>query len=356
MSLVAALSLCAASLAYANERADVQAELDAKSSSLAELSDRVKTSGDEIAELEDQISGMLDDINSQQAKRGKLQKRISALSKAMYMNGDQLNPLNIITSSDSLGDVLDQMEMRRKVLSEYLELSAEQGQVASELEVSYKQVSAQKDKQAQKLEKLRQEQEELSGAVMALQGRINELDAQERAVLEAAAEAERQAAAAAEAASQPVTSSPEPQEDTASAAAPEAANDDSAGNEKAEADADAKQSASSSSDSGWQSGVASAYGGSTDDTVNPDDPTATGDICDDYSMGVAVPMAWGPEEYYGRSVEITYNGNTVVATVNDCGGMGDGSRSLDLQPGVFKALGFDSCDDWGLREVEYRFL
>ena len=38
------------------------------------------------------------------------------------------------------------------------------------------------------------------------------------------------------------------------------------------------------------------------------------------------------------------------------GGMGGGSRSLDLQPGVWKAFGYSSCDDWGLRTVSYRIL
>ena len=37
-------------------------------------------------------------------------------------------------------------------------------------------------------------------------------------------------------------------------------------------------------------------------------------------------------------------------------GMGGGSRSLDLQPGVWKAFGYSSCDDWGLRTVSYRIL
>ena len=36
--------------------------------------------------------------------------------------------------------------------------------------------------------------------------------------------------------------------------------------------------------------------------------------------------------------------------------MGGGSRVLDLQPGVWKAFGFSSCNDWGLRTVSYRFL
>ena len=108
---------------------------------------------------------------------------------------------------------------------------------------------------------------------------------------------------------------------------------------------------------GWSTGVASAYGGSTDPyTPNPG-TTATGAVCDDWSMGVAVPMAWPRYwQYYGRTVEISYGGMTVFAIVNDCGYMGGGSRSLDLQPGVWKAFGFSSCNDWGLRTVSYRFL
>ncbi len=108
---------------------------------------------------------------------------------------------------------------------------------------------------------------------------------------------------------------------------------------------------------GWKTGIASAYGGSTDPyTPNPG-TTATGAVCDDWSMGVAVPMAWpNYRSYFGRTVEISYNGMTVYATVNDCGGMGGGSRSLDLQPGVWKAFGYSSCQAWGLRTVSYRFL
>ena len=107
----------------------------------------------------------------------------------------------------------------------------------------------------------------------------------------------------------------------------------------------------------WSTGVASAYGGSTDPyTPNPG-ITATGAVCDDWSMGVAIPTAWpNYRQYFGRTVEISYGGMTVYATVNDCGGMGGGSRSLDLQPGVWKAFGFSSCRDWGLRTVSYRFL
>lgn len=107
----------------------------------------------------------------------------------------------------------------------------------------------------------------------------------------------------------------------------------------------------------WYTGIASAYGGSSDPyTPNPG-VTATGAICNDTSMGVAVPMSMANyRSYFGRTVEIRYGGMTVYAVVNDCGYMGGGSRVLDLQPGVFKAFGFSNCYAWGLRTVSYRFL
>ncbi len=120
---------------------------------------------------------------------------------------------------------------------------------------------------------------------------------------------------------------------------------------------DSQPSTPADPDTGWHTGAASAYGGSSDPyTPNPG-WTATGAVCDDNSMGVAIPMSWpNCRSYLGRSVEISYGGKTVVAVVNDCGYMGGGSRSLDLQPGVFKAFGFSTCNDWGVRTVSYRFL
>ena len=41
----------------------------------------------------------------------------------------------------------------------------------------------------------------------------------------------------------------------------------------------------------WSTGLASAYGGSTDPSTGPESRTATGEICNDWSTGCAVPMA-----------------------------------------------------------------
>lgn len=115
-----------------------------------------------------------------------------------------------------------------------------------------------------------------------------------------------------------------------------------------------KETTTSNSNVGWTSGKASAYGGYTDPGCGT--ITANGSRVTESSMGVAIPLAWGRRDLLGHKVEIRYNGKTVTATINDLGGMGGGSRHLDLQPGVWRAFGFSSCNGWGVRTVQYRIL
>ena len=110
----------------------------------------------------------------------------------------------------------------------------------------------------------------------------------------------------------------------------------------------------SNSTAGWKTGVASAYGGYTDPGCGS--ITANGSRVTESSMGVAIPLAWGRRDLLGHKVEISYGGKTVTAVINDLGGMGGGSRALDLQPGVWRAFGFSSCNSWGVRTVKYRIL
>lgn len=113
----------------------------------------------------------------------------------------------------------------------------------------------------------------------------------------------------------------------------------------------------SSVEGGWQTGTASAYNiascyGST--------LTASGATLTEDSVTCAVPA--GQSYLMGRSVEIKWNGITVVATVTDTGGFGAYGRALDLAPGVCKAFGIDTsgaasnCNKWGVQTVQYRFI
>ena len=104
-------------------------------------------------------------------------------------------------------------------------------------------------------------------------------------------------------------------------------------------------------DGEWMCGLASAY---DVDNNTGGTATASGAILTSDSVTVAVPAS----QYYllGRTVEIRYGGKTITATVTDTGGFASYGRVLDLAGGCWKAFGFSSCYDWGVRAVQYRFL
>ena len=92
-------------------------------------------------------------------------------------------------------------------------------------------------------------------------------------------------------------------------------------------------------------GIAGAYGGSGNTR------TATGEIVNDSSMGVAIPISWpNYHMYLGKTILIFYGGWAVSATINDVGVLS--GRNLDLQPGVVRSFGF-TCAEWGNRSIQY---
>jgi len=104
-------------------------------------------------------------------------------------------------------------------------------------------------------------------------------------------------------------------------------------------------------DGEWMCGLASAY---DVDNNTGGSATASGSILTSDSVTVAVPAS---QRYLlGRTVEIRYGGKTITATVTDTGGFAGYGRVLDLAGGCWKAFGFSSCYDWGVRAVQYRFL
>ncbi|MEG2615988.1 MAG: hypothetical protein RR955_05645 [Raoultibacter sp.] len=102
---------------------------------------------------------------------------------------------------------------------------------------------------------------------------------------------------------------------------------------------------------GWKSGLASAY---DLDTNQGWDATASGVTLTSQSVTVAVPESQA--HLLGSAVEIVYDDKIVVATVTDTGGFEKYGRTLDLAAGVWKAFGFATWDEWGVRVVSYRFL
>ena len=108
--------------------------------------------------------------------------------------------------------------------------------------------------------------------------------------------------------------------------------------------------AASPEGTGWLVGSASAY--SLDDN-DGGDATASGIPLDETSLTVAVPESQA--SLLGAVVEIYYGGICVEAVVTDTGGFEDFGRSFDLAPGVWRAFGADDVEDWGVRDISYRF-
>lgn len=103
---------------------------------------------------------------------------------------------------------------------------------------------------------------------------------------------------------------------------------------------------------GWQVGAASAY------DLNDNDggeATASGIPLDETSLTVAVPEALSAS-HLGSYVEVYYGGICVKARITDTGVFDDYGRALDFAPGVWHAFGADSVDDWGVRDVFFRYV
>lgn len=286
----------------------------------------------------------------------------AALAKAAvyeYRGGSAQSLVKLLLEAESFDELVRNLVYLSSVVQYQVDEVEAQKERSARFDALMEDLNAQKDEQDRKLaeleEKKVQAEQTVSDASTKLQGAQGEYASMVEELQRKIEEAEAQGSAPAEpvAVDESNTNTVRPGDqmtDVAPDPSPSPAPDGGSGSDPAPEPAP-------DPGAGWSTGIASAYGGSTDPYAPNPGTTATGAVCDDWSMGVAVPMAWPRYwQYYGRTVEISYGGMTVLATVNDCGYMGGGSRVLDLQPGVWKAFGFSSCNDWGLRTVSYRFL
>lgn len=346
-------------IAYADEASeaqktvdDAQTTLDAAESSVSSLSAQYETLSRQVDSLQTSIDEMsAQAMESQQALiegRGAL-ARTAAYE---YRSGSASSLITLLLESSDFDELMRNFEYLEIIMRYRSDEIAAQKERSRQFEKLLDDLNFQKEEQNEALAELERKKAEAAQVVSSASSNLqNARDDQATRLVELqrkAEEMQRQGAVTgpvvvddADTVDRPDVVPPEtPVKPNPDPVVPDDGGDSSAGD-----------------NTGWQTGVASAYGGSTDPyTPNPG-TTATGAVCDDNSMGVAVPMAWPNYwQYYGRTVEISYGGMTVLATVNDCGGMDGGNRSLDLQPGVWKAFGFTSCINWGLRTVNYRFL
>lgn len=352
-------------LAVSDARAAIEASklsLDEATARLNSLKSEYDALSDEIDDMQSQIDELAVQVLDAQNAMLKGRDSLSATAVYEYRNDTSLVMLDAILGAESITELATNLGYISQIMDYQADEIEKQKNLKSELESVSGELTAKKSEQEAKLGELDRKQDEAQAVVNNVAAEyasntsaLAALEAQAAAMKREEAKATQEVNPNATTLNRPDSSAttntpqtPSNSQNTSKPSTPSGGGSNSNNN---------SNSGNTSSGEGWRTGIATAYGGSSDpNTPNPG-TTATGAVCNDTSMGVAVPMAWSNfRSYFGRTVEIKYGGKTVYATVNDCGGMQGGYVSLDLQPGVFKAFGYSTCQAWGARTVQYRFL
>lgn len=364
VSLALALSMAlpatgAVREAHADELSDAQATLSQASAELDSLNKEYDALQAQLSGLDSQISETTQKVQEAQQKMLEGRETLSDSILSQYKGDGSLSLVNIVLSSEDISEFTKNLTYYSSIQEDQAQKVAEQEQLRDTFSSALNELDTQRDEQQKLIDEAEQKKSQAEKVVSDASSKVSSIkeeqaQAQLAALQAQAAEMQKKEEAKQQASSN--ASQPNSNWNTNTDRNPSANTNSSSSNNSSNS-SNSSNSNSGSVSAGWKTGAASAYGGSSDASTPNPGTTATGAICNDSSMGVAVPMSWpNYRSYLGRAVEIKYGGKTVIATVNDCGYMGGGSRALDLQPGVFKAFGFSTCQAWGVRTVSYRFL
>lgn len=344
VTLGTTLALCGGGLFLATPAHAVTVnELQAKVDEAARAHDEAASKVSELEAQAAQAQAKVDEVEGQlPAQRERAEKSMSAMYK---MQQSSPGLVSLLLSSDTFTDFLTTYQrlsvVQKDNLSEVSRLAQLEDQLNSskqELDAATSEATAERDQAADALSEAQSALDELNRQIAAQAAA--EQAAREKAAAEASAQAAAQQAAQSQAASQDSAGQPAPTPGTSAGAAPSQPSNPGA-----------TDGSEVKTDGEWMIGSASAYSVADNTGGNG---TASGEELTDNSMTVAVPAS---QSYLlGRSVQIRWGGKTVTARVTDTGGFAAYGRVLDLAGGVWKAFGFSSANDWGVRTVQYRFL
>ena len=306
-----ALSLAMPGVAHATSLSELQGRIDQSNEAYntavahaTELQDQIDANEARLAQIEEELP----------AKKDAAAKSLRVSYKMQAGSGDLIQ---LLLSSEDFNEVISTLQYLEKITSHNNAAVEDLAQATDELEQVQSALASQKA----------QVDSEVQSALASLTEANDARDQYEAQMAAQQAAQVRQAAAQQQATEQQGASSSD------------SAKSDSSANQDVETDGE------------WMCGLASAY---DVDNNTGGTATASGAILTSDSVTVAVPAS----QYYllGRTVEIRYGGKTITATVTDTGGFASYGRVLDLAGGCWKAFGFSSCYDWGVRAVQYRFL
>lgn len=333
--------------AIAQTSAQVRREVAQLQTQLDDLTTRIDKGEQRVATLKKRVDALADESVALQGQIIADRARLAQIVATTYKEGSEAHLFAVLLSCESLDEFVSQMYYAQKVSDWQTDCIVRLDDDKRVLESQIAKIDEAKEQQEEMLVQLAAQQDELDETIEALSAKADRLqEEEEEAARKAAEEARRKAEEAARKAEEERLA--REQREAEERARQEAL-------EAAQSAGDVAPTPTQGGTSGWITCIASAY------TIADNDPpgstaTASGIPLDESIPTVAMPMSMSPARFYGSKIEISYNGMSVIATVTDCGAMGGGSRGLDLTPAVFRAFGFSTADDWGLREVSYRFL
>lgn len=313
-----ALTLAMPGVARATSLSELQASIDesngAYNTAVAhanELQEQIDANEARLAQIEEELP----------AKKDAAAKSLRVSYKMQAGSGDLIQ---LLLSSEDFNEVISTLQYLEKITSHNNAAVEDLAQATDELEQVQSALASQKA----------QVDSEVQSALASLTEANDARDQYEAQIAAQQAAQVRQAAAQQQAPTQQQAA-----EQQGASGGDSANKSDSSASQDVETDGE------------WMCGLASGY---DVDNNTGGSATASGSILTSDSVTVAVPAS---QRYLlGRTVEIRYGGKTITATVTDTGGFASYGRVLDLAAGCWKAFGFSSCYDWGVRAVQYRFL
>ena len=275
--------------------------LDEATAEYNDAIEKYNNAAEEASEIQNEIDSSSQELIDSQTRLLENKAKLAAFVKDDYINNKAGLLLRALTNLNDINDVFKAIDYLSRIEAYKTQLVVNEKQYVSDFQAKVDELHKRKDKQTQLLDSMADHKNQAETVLADAKSRFqNEEDAKRLAELEKQGSGGQDPV--------PIPTPPSP------------------GGE-------------------WNYGTASAYAAG--------ETTATGELVTESSMGVSVVMSQFPQ-LKGKTVEIQYNGRSVFARVNDCGGLN--GRNLAVQPGVYHAFGFPDPFAWGIRSISYRYF
>ena len=329
----------------------------AEDTDLESLQNAAIAAGEQYDQAQQELDSLQQQIDDNEARIEEIEDQLpelkanasNAITTSYKIHQDQNSLLALLLSADTFNDFITQLAYLNHIVGNAT--NDMNDLVAAQQELTQKQaeLSQQKTDEEAKVQAAKDAYDSANAAIEAAKEKAMENAAAQEAAYEAQQAQGQQDATVTEI--QEATQ--ESSSDSSSASADTQAQDTSSQTQRQDTPS---QSSSSNSSSSASSSSSSSSASAADYTYVEASmygegdglmygTTASGDTLTPTSMGVA--MKTMP---LGTIIEITYNGRTVTAVVNDRGPY-SGNRQIDMQPAVASALGFSGVGTVGYRVV-----